>query len=183
MRRSVLFITLALVFGSVAPSPGQTTATNRLCDPGVENCRDGTDPMGLLELIRAETVGIDVGFWFMEDIRYSRALVKKWCEGVPVRVILDERAFTSYGYTTARAPAENLRYAHDANVGHETKCLTRGPIPMRKKVGTRGIFPWPAKIIVLKWSRLADRSGAQLRAHRELCLPLAQPLQDRDAGH
>ena len=115
--------------------------------------------MGLLKLIEAETVGIDVGFWFMEDIRYSRALVKKWCEGVPIRVILDERAFTSYGYTTARAPAENLRYTHVTTVRPtDQKCPARGPIPMRKKVGTRGIFHF--KTMIFAGQGVVEFSGA-----------------------
>ena len=38
----------------------------RLCDSAHENCRTP-----LLELIRAETGGIDVAFWFMEDPRYT----------------------------------------------------------------------------------------------------------------
>ncbi len=48
------------------PAAAQQPPYNRLCDPAYENCRTP-----LIELIRNETVGIDVGFWFMEDTRYA----------------------------------------------------------------------------------------------------------------
>jgi regulation of enolase protein 1 (concanavalin A-like superfamily) len=62
-------------------------ALDQLCDPSHEDCR-----AILLNYINNETVGIDVGFWFMEDARYSAALARKWDAGVPVRVIMDTRA-------------------------------------------------------------------------------------------
>jgi phosphatidylserine/phosphatidylglycerophosphate/cardiolipin synthase-like enzyme len=69
------------------PAPGPGT---HLCDVAYQNCR--TD---VLTLIRNETVGIDLSFWFMTDSRYSTEIVKRWNAGVPVRVIMDPRANTS----------------------------------------------------------------------------------------
>src|SRR4051794_1624403 len=61
-----------------------------LCDASAESCRTR-----VLNLIAAERVGIDVSFWFMDDARYSNALVKAWQAGIPVRVIMDPRANAS----------------------------------------------------------------------------------------
>ena len=47
-------------------------------------------------MIRNETVGIDVSFWFMDDARYSSEIIRRWQAGVPVRVILDLRADGNY---------------------------------------------------------------------------------------
>src|SRR5829696_3392665 len=80
------FIALTVLVVS-APVAAQTPPPyNRLCDPAYENCRDP-----LIQLIRAENVGIDVGFWFMEDSRYSAELIRKHEAGVPVRVVFDSQ--------------------------------------------------------------------------------------------
>ena len=42
----------------------------------------------LLDLIRNERQGIDVGFWFMEDDRYAAELIRRARTGVPVRVLV-----------------------------------------------------------------------------------------------
>jgi hypothetical protein len=91
----------------------------QLCDPSFEDCR-----ARLLELIRAETVGIDVAFWFMEDARYSNELIKRAQAGVPIRVIIDPRANSTY-------PLNADRLAELAAAG----------LPMRKKVSS-GILHW-----------------------------------------
>jgi phosphatidylserine/phosphatidylglycerophosphate/cardiolipin synthase-like enzyme len=79
----------------------------------------------LLDLIRNETVGIDVGFWFMEDTRYSAELIRRFQAGVPVRVVFDRRAFSQFGYDAARVPIERLMEAG---------------IPLRHKPGGGGIL-------------------------------------------
>ena len=63
----------------------------RLCDPQFEDCR-----APLLNLIRNEQQGIDVAFWYMNDARYSNAIVSRWQAGVPVRVLVDTRANTRH---------------------------------------------------------------------------------------
>jgi len=115
---SVLFLTLMLLAGG-RPAAAQDT----LCDPSFENCRDP-----LIQLIRAETVGIDVAFWFMEDARYTTELIRRWQAGVPVRVIVDARANSSY-------PLNRDRLAELSNAG----------IPMRQK-NSGGILHWKAMI-------------------------------------
>ncbi len=67
-------------------------ALERICDPAYENCRTP-----LLALIDNEQIGIDVAFWFMEDARYSAALIRRFQAGVPVRVIFDSEAVPSTG--------------------------------------------------------------------------------------
>ena len=82
-------------FIGVEASPQAAPAAARsagayVCDIAYEDCRQE-----VLTLIKNETVGIDVSFWFMTDARYSNELVKKALAGVPVRVIMDPRANTS----------------------------------------------------------------------------------------
>jgi phosphatidylserine/phosphatidylglycerophosphate/cardiolipin synthase-like enzyme/regulation of enolase protein 1 (concanavalin A-like superfamily) len=84
-RVCVLLLCLCGVL-SAAPVHADTA----LCDASSENCRTR-----VLTLIAAERVGIDVSFWFMDDARFSNALVKQWKTGVPVRVIMDPRANAS----------------------------------------------------------------------------------------
>src|SRR5688572_19625713 len=110
-----------LIFLAVLTSARQAGAADRLCDTAYEDCRTP-----LIELIRAETVGIDVAFWFMEDTRYATELIRRWQAGVPVRVLMDTRAVTQYGYQTAQASLDMLR---DAG------------IPMRRK-SSGGILHW-----------------------------------------
>src|ERR1044072_7734745 len=66
-------------------------AQERLCDTAFEDCRTP-----LWQLIDAETQGIDVAFWFMQDSSYATKLVNKFKAGVPVRVIVDPRANPTY---------------------------------------------------------------------------------------
>src|SRR5215208_221022 len=64
-----------------------TQAQERLCDTAFEDCRTP-----LWQLIDAETQGIDVSFWFMQDSSYASKLINKHKAGVPVRVLVDPRA-------------------------------------------------------------------------------------------
>ncbi len=73
-------------------TPRFATAADTLCDASYQDCR-----APLIQLIRQETVRIDVAFWFMEDSRFSSEIIKRWQAGVPVRVIIDQRAFPSMG--------------------------------------------------------------------------------------
>jgi hypothetical protein len=95
----------------VAATVHSSAAQERLCDPRYEDCRTP-----LIDLIRNEQVGIDVAFWHMTDARYVNALINRHSAGLPVRVIIDERANTSHP-----GNAEILRL------------LAEGGIPMRDK--------------------------------------------------
>jgi phosphatidylserine/phosphatidylglycerophosphate/cardiolipin synthase-like enzyme len=94
-------------------------AQERLCDNAFEDCRTP-----ILNMIRAETVGIDVSFWFMTDSRYSNEIIRRWQAGVPVRVLLDLRADASY----------------PANAAIRQTLIDAG-IPIRHKT-TTGINHW-----------------------------------------
>jgi hypothetical protein len=127
----------AFVLVGLLVGPAKSFAFDRLCDPAFENCR-----VPLIELIRKETVGIDVAFWFMEDSRYANELIAKHRAGVPVRVLFDSEAYRSYGYTTARYPVELMR-----NAG----------IPMRDKTAS-GIFHF--KMMLFAGQGQVEFSGA-----------------------
>ncbi|HVH56438.1 MAG TPA: phospholipase D-like domain-containing protein, partial [Vicinamibacterales bacterium] len=90
MKRSLLALTAtttALITLLLAPA---ASAQERLCDTQYEDCR-----APLLTLIQNETEGIDVAFWFMEDSRYVAELVRRKQAGVPIRVLVDQRANSS----------------------------------------------------------------------------------------
>jgi hypothetical protein len=135
---------LAFIFLLVSASLGLTAQTvqaqDRLCDPGGEDCR-----AILINLIRNETVGIDVAFWFMEDARYSNELVKKHAAGVPVRVLMDPRANSTYALNSQRL-AE----------------LQAAGIPMRKRVAN-GILHW--KMMLFEGQGTVEFSGANYSAN------------------
>ena len=133
MRRSLIlpFSLTILLAATATPARGADT----LCDTSFENCRDP-----LIQLIRNETVQIDVAFWFMEDARYTNELIAKWQSGVRVRVLVDPRANTS-------TPANADRLSELANAG----------IPMRKRIAS-GILHW--KTMIFKAQRKVEFSAA-----------------------
>jgi HKD family nuclease len=116
-RRAKVFFFLVLSCLSVAVP--RAAAQDILCDPSYENCRTR-----LLDLIRAETEGIDVAFWFMEDPRYANELIARWQAGVPVRVLMDREA-------NVPNPLNANRLAELKNAG----------IPMRERTAS-GILHW-----------------------------------------
>jgi phosphatidylserine/phosphatidylglycerophosphate/cardiolipin synthase-like enzyme len=133
--RSAL-MTLAIL-AAAAP---QARAAHRLCDPGLEDCRNI-----LIDLIRRETVGIDVAFWFMEDPRFTTELIRRWQAGVPVRVLMDLRA-------NVTTPLNEVRLAELRNAG----------IPMRDRyVG--GILHW--KMMLFAGQNTVEFSGANYSAN------------------
>ena len=128
-----LFVAAACC-AAVLALPTGARAADRFCDPAYENCRTP-----LLELIRNETVGIDVAFWFMTDGRYVNELVSRWRAGVPVRVIMDTQA-NSYDGNAATLAA-----------------LRDAGIPMREKT-TGGIVHW--KMMLFAGQNVVQFSGA-----------------------
>jgi regulation of enolase protein 1 (concanavalin A-like superfamily) len=118
---------------------GPARAAERLCDTSFEDCR-----APLIQLIRNERVGIDVAFWFMTDGRYTFELIKKWQEGVPVRVIVDTRA-----NATQSVNADRLKEFRDAG------------IPMRRKV-SNGILHW--KLMLFAGQNTVQFSAANYSA-------------------
>jgi HKD family nuclease len=89
--RSRIVPTTALVVLAFLRTAAPAHAAESLCDPSFQDCRTP-----LIALIRAENVGIDVGFWFMEDQRYVAEIINRWNAGVPVRLIVDPTANPTY---------------------------------------------------------------------------------------
>ena len=79
--------TVVLALATASP----TAAQERLCDNSYEDCR-----APIIDMIRAENVGLDVSMWFMTDTRYSTEIIRRWQAGVPVRILLDLRADENY---------------------------------------------------------------------------------------
>jgi phosphatidylserine/phosphatidylglycerophosphate/cardiolipin synthase-like enzyme len=129
-----LFVLLA--WGLV---PARAQAQDRLCDPANEDCR-----AILLNYIANERVGIDVGFWFMEDARYTAALNARHDAGVPVRVLMDPRANSTY----------------PLNADRLSELQTAG-IPMRKRL-TNYILHW--KMMLFRGQGVVEFSGANYSA-------------------
>jgi len=112
----------------------------RLCDATFENCRTP-----LLDLIHNEQIGIDVAFWFMEDARYSTALIERWRAGVPVRVIMDSEANANY----------------PGNV-QTLNALRNAGIPLLEKTSS-GIVHW--KMMLFAGQNVVEFSGANFSPH------------------
>jgi phosphatidylserine/phosphatidylglycerophosphate/cardiolipin synthase-like enzyme len=137
-HRSFLF-SLLLALGALAGTSTPAAAQDRLCDPANEDCR-----AILINYIRSETVGIDVGFWFMEDARYTAELIRKHQAGVKVRVLMDPRANSTYDLN-------DDRLAELQNAG----------IPMRKRL-TSYILHW--KMMLFRGQGVVEFSGANYSA-------------------
>jgi hypothetical protein len=110
-------------------------AQERLCDPAFEDCR-----APLWALIDAETAGIDVAFWFMQDSSYATKIINRFKAGVPVRVLVDPRA--------------NPTYAGNDAVLEQLKAAG---IPMRYKAAD-GILHW--KMMLFAGQGKLEFSGA-----------------------
>src|SRR3954465_68380 len=91
-----------------------------LCDPQNEDCREQ-----VLDLIRNEQVGIDVGFWFMEDGRYANELVAKFKSGVPVRILVDQRANSSKRLNATCCSSWRTPAFRCATSSRRTSCISR----------------------------------------------------------
>ena len=140
MTRQLRFrLVLGCMLGISLASATPARALDKLCDPSHEDCR-----AILINYIRAETVGIDVGFWFMEDARYTTELIKRFQAGVPVRVIMDVRANEST----------------PANADRLNELKTAG-IPMRTRTAS-GIMHY--KMILLAGQSIVEFSGANFSA-------------------
>jgi len=118
----------------------RAAAADRYCDASNTDCR-----APLLALINNERVGIDVGFWFMEDDRIYTALVNRFKAGVPVRVIMDSRANPNYPLNVRALTA-----------------LKDAGVPMREKY-TGGIVHW--KTMIFAGQHLVEFSGANFTPH------------------
>ena len=136
MRNVLLGILAATCVLCASPA----RAAERLCDPSTEDCRQI-----LLNLIQNETTGIDVAFWFMEDNRYSDAIIKRFQAGVPVRVLVDERA----------------NPAHPLNAQILLQLKAAG-IPMRERFAG-GILHW--KMMLFAGQGEMEFSGADYSAY------------------
>jgi phosphatidylserine/phosphatidylglycerophosphate/cardiolipin synthase-like enzyme len=120
-RQAVTAIAFAVAMSALSAS--RAAALEVLCDTAFENCRTQ-----LLTLIDNEQVGIDVGFWVMEDQRYVSRIIKRKNAGVPVRVIIDSRSLANY-------PLNQTTFDAFQQAG----------IPMVKKSGG-GIMHWKLMI-------------------------------------
>jgi phosphatidylserine/phosphatidylglycerophosphate/cardiolipin synthase-like enzyme/regulation of enolase protein 1 (concanavalin A-like superfamily) len=140
MSRSHHGLIFAFALSVLVAAAPAAHAADRLCDASFENCRTP-----LLDLIRREQVGIDVAFWFMEDTRYSSALIERWRAGVPVRVIMDTQANASY---PGNVPV--------------LKALKDAGIPMLEKT-SGGIVHW--KTMIFGGQNVVEFSGANFSPH------------------
>ena len=123
MRRKLLYVGIAFIL--LASLSTSSKAQERLCDTAFEDCR-----APLWSLIDAETVGIDVAFWFMQDTSIANKIIARHQAGVPIRILVDPRA-------------------NPSNAGNEQilNQLKAAGIPMRFKNGG-GILHWKMMLFV-----------------------------------
>ena len=91
MTRTTATLVSCVLTSALLAAPSPAYAEERLCDPAFEDCR-----AHLINLIRQESAGIDVAFWFMTDARYTNELIKRHQAGVSIRVIVDTKANSAY---------------------------------------------------------------------------------------
>ena len=144
--RSVLAVVATLFLIGTAQAQ---VLPERLCDPANTDCRQI-----LINTIRAEQVRIDVAFWFMEDPWYADELIKKHQANIPVRVIVDSRANSTYPKN-----------------GPILDKLEAAGIPMRERFQS-GILHW--KMMLFHGQNIVEFSGANYSP--DAWGPLAQPL-------
>jgi len=131
----------ALVVTVISFIPRPALATDTLCDASFQDCR-----APLIQLIRQENVRIDVAFWFMEDSRFSAEIIRRWQAGVPVRVIIDQRAF----------PALGGDHPVDAQI---VQTLVNAGIPIRQRsLNNPYILHW--KTMIFQGQNTVEFSGA-----------------------
>ncbi len=86
-RFLVIIFFIAFCTTQVAQAQRPQGAKERLCDTSFEDCRTP-----LLNLLKAETQGIDIGYWLMLDGGLAAEVVRRHNAGVPVRVLADPRS-------------------------------------------------------------------------------------------
>jgi phosphatidylserine/phosphatidylglycerophosphate/cardiolipin synthase-like enzyme len=91
LHRPNAWMSLAVIVAFGLGVPTAARAQERLCDNSFEDCRTP-----IINMIRAENVGLDVSFWVMTDTRYSTEIISRWQAGVPVRILLDLRSDQNY---------------------------------------------------------------------------------------
>ena len=132
-----LFLVAALITLSTLAAPASAAAQSphQLCDPAETDCR-----AILIDRIRAETVRLDVAFWFMEDHWVADEIIARWNAGVPVRILMD---------TEANSP-------NPLNIQRLASFQAAG-IPMRERTAS-GILHW--KMMIFGGQNLVEFSGA-----------------------
>jgi phosphatidylserine/phosphatidylglycerophosphate/cardiolipin synthase-like enzyme len=126
LSSAVSVTALGVMLALAAPASAQVAPADRLCDVSYEDCR-----ATILQMIRTETAGIDVSYWFMTDWRYSTEIIKRWQAGVPVRIITDLRSDPNYpagasirqSFVTAGIP---VRHKVTTGINHWKMMLYRG---------------------------------------------------------
>ena len=135
-RPARLLLTLvAFAAFTLGGSPALAQSPHQLCDPAETDCRDI-----LISHIRAETVRLDVAFWFMEDAWMASEVIARWRAGVPVRILMDTEA-------NGPNPLNAQRLAEFQNAG----------IPMRERTAS-GILHW--KMMIFAGQGIVEFSGA-----------------------
>src|SRR6476659_5422596 len=76
-----------LCFACILLTSLSLQAQERLCDPSFEDCYTP-----LLKAVQAETVGIDIAFYWIELPGLADAIISRYQTGVPVRITFEPRA-------------------------------------------------------------------------------------------
>jgi phosphatidylserine/phosphatidylglycerophosphate/cardiolipin synthase-like enzyme len=122
-RRSACLAAVATVVFWMGIGVRPAAALDTLCDSSFQNCRTQ-----LIQFINNEQIAIDVGMWFMEDARFSAALINAKQRGVNIRILMD--------------PRSTLQHPNQQTI---LDTLRNAGIPMRKRIAS-GIEHW--KIMV-----------------------------------
>ena len=132
---TTLALLASLALTTRAASAQTLAPEQRLCDPEYQDCR-----ADILKYIAQENVEIDMGYWLIDDDRYTQALIAAWQRGVKVRLLMDPRCTQEHSACT-----------------QENDDLAAAGIPMRNRA-TSGILHW--KMILFAGQGQLEFAGA-----------------------
>src|SRR5215213_7371908 len=124
LKTSRLIVIFCVIVGFNLLAPGSSPAQERLCGPSFEDCYTP-----LIQLVNAETAGIDMVFYMIELPGLTDAVIARHQAGVPVRITVEPRA--------------NLKFPENQPLLDRLKAAG---VPMRYKLGDAFVH---AKVLLL----------------------------------
>ena len=144
-----------LIIGFIFLTCQSSPAQERLCDPSFENCY-----AQILDLVRKETVGIDMAFYMIELPGLTDEVIARHNAGVPVRLIVEPRGNLKFPMNQPlldkfKAAGIPMRYKLGDGIIHIKEMLLRVKTKSSSRVRTS----------VMRTSRLMHRTTIMSMVH------------------
>jgi len=114
------------VVGLILTSSQSSRAQEWLCDPSFQDCYSP-----LLRAVQNETAGIDIALYWIELPELADAIINRYQVGVPVRIVVEPRASTSFSQNQTildrfKAAGIPMRYKLGEGIIHAKMLLLAG---------------------------------------------------------